>query len=270
MRLQNQGIDVWYIDESSDANNFAMSAISVPMLRQIDGHWHIVWDDHLKAVQQLRRDLQKTHRIPVRKELHAVTLAAGRGRYRDGISNFTQAAGCGVYRWILSRLTFLQQASIISVVGSSQSNLYGHTKLEALMYALFQRMQRAATATRRNGMVFFDNGHGEYRTLYRKAQVHLPTGSQYGAWDSGAHSKNIPMDLFFKDGNFKDSAHSLFIQVADLIAYAALMKARVQGNALRPWQQRGGLGTAYDAIPAQVINKRASARCPYGLGLVWL
>lgn len=270
MRLQPSGIDVWYIDESSDADYFAMSAISVPLIRKVDGAGHIVWQDHLNAAQQLRRDLRKIHKIPARKELHAVSLAAGRGRYRDGKVNFTKMAGCGVYRWILSRLGILQEASIISVVGSKASNLYGHTKLEALMYALFQRMQRASSATQRNGMVFFDNGHGEYRTLYRKALVHLPTGSKFGSWDAGTASKNIPMDLFFKDGNFKDSAHSLFIQLADMVAYAALMKVRAHGKALAGWQQQGNLASAYDAIPTSVLNLHASTRCPYGLGIVWL
>jgi hypothetical protein len=135
------------------------------------------------------------------------------------------------------------------------------------MYALFQRMQKASKANGRSGITFFDEGHGEYRKLYRKARVYLPTGSMMGSWGSSL-SKNIPMDAFFKDANMKQSKHSLFIQFADLVVYAALMKIRARHGGLTPWQVQHGLANAYDSIPVAALNRHASRTDPQGI--VWL
>jgi hypothetical protein len=78
------------------------------------------------------------------------------------------------------------------------------------------------------------------------------------------------MDLFVKDGNFKQSEHSLYIQVADMIAYAALLRVRADRGGLTPWQQQLGLGDAYGRIPRRVMNTNAHRRCPHGFGIVWL
>lgn len=264
MLLDAGGVDVWYIDESTDPKFMSASAIAIPLLRKGETGWRWEWEDYLDRVKQFRRSLSKTHKIPAKKELHAVKLASGRGRYRGGRQQFGRGASARVYRSILSALHFLPPMSVITVIGSPQSQLYGHTKLEALMYALFQRMQRASSHHNRNGMVFFDEGHGEYRKLYRKARKFLPTGSQQGSWDSGP-TRNIPMDKFVKDANFKDSKHSPFIQIADLIAYAAFLKAKQENSALSPWQVKHQLGSLYDAIPQKVLNTRASARDPQGI-----
>jgi hypothetical protein len=274
MDLEPGGMDIWYIDESSDSNTFAVSAIAIPFLRPKDGGgWQIVWDDHLAKARQFRKDLHKIHTIPTKPELHAVKLASGRGSYKQGKHQFSQKAGSAIYKWSLQQLSFLEPESIISVVGNRSSNLYGNTKLEAVMFALFQRMEQASLHNKRNGMVFFDEGHGEYRNLYRKSRKYLPTGSQYGAWMTAKGQRpttNKPMSHFVKDANFKQSHHTLFIQLADLVVYGALMKVRQRTGNLTPWQQKYGLDSAYDGIPGRVVNKNASRRCHYGLGIVWL
>ncbi len=270
MDLLSGGIDCWYVDESSDAKHFAIVAMSVPLLRPSNGGgWAIAWDDEFKKAKAYRKELRKVHAIPATKELHSVDLVSGRGNYRQGKHRFGKTAASYVYKWMLQKLDFLQDASVITVVGHSSSKLYGYTKLEAALYALLQRMQRASLANKRNGIVFFDEGHGEYRTLYRKARVHLPTGSMMGGWGA-ASSKNIPMNHFFKDANFKQSDYSHFIQLTDLIAYAALLRVRADKGGLTPWQQQLNLGGVYDQIPKRVLNLHASRRCPHGLGIVWL
>ncbi len=84
-------------------------------------------------------------------------------------------------------------------------------------------------------MTFFDQGHQEYRQLYRMAQVHLPTGSMLGSWGAKA-TKNMPLDMFVKDANEKNSKYCFFTQVADIIAYAAFLKIKGERNELADWQ----------------------------------
>lgn len=264
MRLGNGGIDVFYIDESMDSDVFAMSAVAIPFLRNIDGTWTIVWDDHYATIRDWRRQMKNDVGIPVNKELKGSRLSSGRSRYKDGRHQFGREEANRAYRGLLANLDFLPDASIITVTCTSSTELYGHSKLEALLYALLQRMRTACYKRQRTGMVFFDEGHGEYRKLFRRAQVYLPTGSSYGGWGTGEFSKNLSLDNFTKDGNIKDSRYSHYIQLADLISYAAFLKRKAEISVLSPWQADLNLGTLYDAIPLRVLNTKANTADPQG------
>ena len=261
MKLAPGGIDVWYIDESTDPEFFAMSALSVPFLRQVDGTWTITWDDHFESIRDWRRELRVQHGIPVAKELKGSKLVGGRGRYA-GKHQLSPSAAAAAYRWALTNLGFLQPSSIISVCARKTSALYGHSRLEAALYALLQRMRTATERSGRNAFVFFDEGHGEYRSLYRKARVYLPTGSALGGWAGGSFSKNIPLSNFTKDGNIKESEHCFFTQLADLLSFAVLGKIRAENGRLSPSHGALGVQTLYDSIPASVLNLRAAADDP--------
>lgn len=150
-----------------------------------------------------------------------------------------------MYRQILGDVDFVPDGSIITVVGTRGPQMFGHDRLERVMYALFQRMRLQCNARRVNAMVFFDQGHPEYRALYRRATVNLPTGSHYNI-----EPRNLPLDMFVKDGNEKNSKFCQFTQLADLVAYAALAKLRHERNEMEPEQQALGLHTLYDALPA--------------------
>jgi len=265
MQLPWGGIDIYYIDESTGPDALVMSAVAVPFLRPVDGNWSIVWPDHFEMLREWKRKLWHDYEIPVQKELKGSKLASGRGRYLKGKHQLQKPEAATVYRAALSSMGFIQSLGIITVVGTDKSHLYGHTRLEAVLYALLQRMRTACNKTQRAGMVFFDEGHGEYRKLYRKALVHLPTGSNRGDWGDGAATRSIPLDNFVKDGNTKNSTHSFYIQLVDLVSYAALLKIRGEQGRLAEWQQELELNTLYDAIPRSALNTLASSRDPQGI-----
>src|SRR5262249_27220439 len=137
------------------------------------------------------------------------------------------------------------------------------TQLEAALYALLQRMRMQCIVRNTNAIVFFDEGHPEYRKLYRQAQVYLPTGSRLGSWGGGSFSKNMPLDMFTKDGNTKPSKHCHFTQIADLVAYAAFLKIKAERRALTAWQTKYKLGTLYDELPRAVKNIAAQNKAPH-------
>ncbi|OGP85661.1 MAG: hypothetical protein A2Y95_10185 [Deltaproteobacteria bacterium RBG_13_65_10] len=72
-------------------------------------------------------------------------------------------------------------------------------------------------------------------------------------------------DDYLEAANFKESTHSLFIQIADMVSYAAFMKEKAESGALEDWQARLGLGSLYDAIPQRVLNTKASTADPQGI-----
>ncbi|MGH8542627.1 MAG: DUF3800 domain-containing protein [Gammaproteobacteria bacterium] len=265
MLMEPRGIDVFYVDESGDPNFFVHTSVTIPLLRAQEAGWAFVWEDWLNKYKIFRTDLRRMHGVSVRRELHAQVLASGGGRYGRSGQQLGKVAGCAVYRWILTQLDrFLPPASIITVTAKAGAALYGAKRLEASLHALFQRMERACVGNKTNALTFFDRGHDENLAIYRKARAYLPTGSMFGGW-WGAATKNLPMIHFFKDANFKDSKHSLFVQAADLVAYAALMRERKAVGTLTPWQAAAGLGDAYDDIPLAVLNRKAARLHPKGI-----
>lgn len=261
MHLRSGGMDVFYVDESHDRDLYAVTAVAVPFLRNEDGLWNLVWPDHLSAAKEWRSRVSKDLKIPVSKELHGVKLGRGEGNYCFGKRNLTKAQSISAYRDILASIYHITSASVITVVGERGHTMYGNARLQRVMHALFQRMRAQCAARNVNAMTFFDQGHPEYRDLYRQAQVYLPTGSQQGGWGDKP-SKSIPLDMFLKDANEKNSKHCLFTQTADLIAYAAFQKIRSERGMLSPEQKAAGLDGLYDVIPRRILNLRASSQEP--------
>ncbi len=244
-------MDVFYIDESNDKTLFAVTAIAIPFLRVVDERWHIVWPDYLAGAKAWRGGIADELKIPRTKELHAWKLVSGRGNYLYGNRQLKKPDVMKTYRRILALANFVPLDSIITVVGSRGPQMYGHERLERVMYALFQRMRRQCKERDCNAMTYFDQGHNEYRRLYRKAQVHLMTGSRFG------QPRNLPLDMFVKDGNEKNSKHCLFTQLADLISYAALAKVRHEKGVMEQTQQDIGLQYLYDGLPMGIKNLKA-------------
>jgi hypothetical protein len=259
MLLQPGGMDIFYIDESNDRSLYAVSAVAVPFLRNIDGVWQITWPAHLSAAKEWRGRLSRELKIPTTKELHGTKLAGGRGNYVYGKRQIPTSEIPSYYRKILGDIDFLPPESVITVTGTRGREMYGHARLERVMYALFQRMRRQCQSRNVNAMVFFDEGHPEYRTLYRRAMKHLPTGSMFG------EQRDLPLDMFVKDGNSKNSKLCHFTQLADLIAYAAFLKVRAEMGHLEPHRVAAGLGTLFDALPVGVRNMKAAGQADDGI-----
>jgi len=191
MRLEPGGIDVYYVDESMDPSAFVIVGVAIPFLRNIEGTWTVVWEDHFDNVRDWRRRALRRDQLPVRRELKGSRLASGRGHYKAGKHQYTRAEAADVYRRLLGDLDFLQDLSIITVVGSPASNLYGHSRLEALVLALLQRMRTACSKTQRLGLVFFDEGHGEVPQALQEGPRVLANWIRHGGWAGGAMSKNL-------------------------------------------------------------------------------
>ena len=257
MRLQLGGIDIFYIDESNDGTTYVVTSVAVPFLRMSEGIWQIVWNDYFEEAQQWRQRIKNEHKIPVRKEMHGSRLAKRRGNFKYGQRQFTTEEAVAAYGFALSQLSFLPDASIMSVSGQRGRTLYGKERLLRVMHALFQRMRLQCMARKVNALTFFDEGHPEYRALYRQAQVFLPTGNRQG------ETINRPLDMFVKDGNMKDSKFCHFTQIADLVSYVVLHKMRVerpQADSAMP-----EIAALHHLIPQRVLNTKVANRPADGI-----
>src|SRR5690348_15569985 len=101
MRLPAGGIDIFYIDESTDRELLVLTAVAIPFMREVDGTWSVVWNDHLTNARDWRRRLSKGFRVPARKELKGSKFAAGRGRYLLGKHNLQRPEAALAYHALL-------------------------------------------------------------------------------------------------------------------------------------------------------------------------
>lgn len=260
--LGPNGLDTFYADESDDKYIFVLAVVRVPTLTPGDSGHLISWDDYYDQALEWRRQLKDEFGVPVKMELKGTKIAKGRNNYRNGKDRIYGRYAMRLYEGALQRLDFLPDKSVFSVYAVRSQSLYGHEKLEAALYALLQRVQRQCSGAQKSAMLFFDEGHPEYLALYRKARVYLPTGSNRGAWPSGQTSMNIPLTTAIEDANFKNSKQCHFTQIADLVAYATLTKARSELNRLSDRERELGLGTLHDAIPRRVLNPFVSMAGP--------
>lgn len=260
MDLSPNGIDIYYIDESERYPLSVTSAVKIPFLRPKNcGGWEFVWDRYLADATKWRRDLSKTHSIRFREELHGYKILKQQGQYHKTWRNLSPREATTVYEVALKSLTWLPERSIISAYATEGSRLMGYEGISACLFGLLQRMRNDCTNTGVNGMVFFDEGHSSYVRLYRMAQKYLPTGSRFGGWGSGK-TKNLPLSMFAKDGNVKNSDLSYFMQIADLICYAARLKLEHERGALAAKRIGRKHHELYDAIPRSRLNTSATMK----------
>ena len=264
-KLPDGGLVTFYADESDDKKTYVLSCVAIPTLGASVAGVPIEWDAYFQNAQGWRRDLRDNFGIPVRKELKGSKLATGRNAYQPRGKRLYGERAVEAYAHALKGLDFLPSASVFSVTCERSYSLYGHSRLEAALYAMLQRMQVKCSKERNAALIFFDEGHGEYRRLFRKAKKHLPTGSKQGAWAGGASTKSLPLTHMLKDANFKDSKQSLFVQIADLVAYATLMKLRNEHGRLSEREEGLGVSSLHDQIPRRVLNVHVDGNSSDGI-----
>jgi len=183
--LQTNGLCTFYADESDDKFIYTIACVAIPSLTRpglLSRDLAVEWDRYLNAAKAWRRQLRERFGVPIAKELKGSSIATGRNSYGTDGGRIQGREAFELYSTALSTLNFLRNGSIFSVFATRGFELYGHRKTEAALYALFRRMQKHCQGWRCNALVFFDEGHEEYRRLFRKACVYLPTGSKLGGW----------------------------------------------------------------------------------------
>ena len=60
MILRSNGIDIYYIDESHDSQDYVVTAVAVPMLRPLAASfWQITWPDYFEAAKNWRKVIRR-------------------------------------------------------------------------------------------------------------------------------------------------------------------------------------------------------------------
>jgi len=234
-----------YIDDARDEELCVFSALAIPAPS---------WRACFQMVREFRRALKKSDGIYVYKELHGWKFVSGRGKIADRV--VPKGRRCQIFRDALDLLTELPGARLFNGV-------FGAKQDELAFERLMNRINRTMTAWDSQAMLICDEGkEAAYTRLVRRMGVFNPIPSQFGVWrDTGAMTKNIPIERIIEDPVFKKSEQSYFIQLVDFCAYALLRRERpIEAKS------RYGLDKAWEPIAAsEILVREATRRDPEGI-----
>lgn len=233
-----------YIDDSRDEQLCVFSALAVPADE---------WRNAFEQVRQFRRDLKKSDGIYVYTELHAWKFVSGRGQIADRV--VTKGRRCQIFKETLEMMTNLPGARLFNAV------FLPAKEDERAFEWLLNHINRTMQAWDSRAILICDEGkETAYTRLVRRMGVYNPIPSQFGVWlDTGATTKNIPLDRIIEDPFFKTSSQSYFIQLVDFCAYALLRRERPV-----PSKTKYGLDQAFNLL-SPILVREASTRDPEGI-----
>lgn len=243
-----------YIDESGntgDPNSGGSLTFTLGCVLVDADAWPATFDGLLR----FRRRVKDKFGVHMRSEIKANYLLRNSGdlrRYRLG-----HGARHVIYRAHLRVLHSLGVRAFAIVVDKRANYSSPDDCFNTAWESLLQRLERTSTKEDTRFIVVHDEGENDaVRKWVRKARRHLTAGSAYGGGTIIA-----PASLLVDDPVARQSSQSYFIQVADLVAYAAFRSIVAPGPKLAgvcPQGMWGEIGGAtHRAVAA--LKPRAAA-----------
>ena len=200
----------------------------------------------------MRRAMKSSDAISIKKELHATDWLGGRGN--DAKHAVPKGARVRLYLYCLSAIAMLPGVQIINA-HSNRSN-----EME-LFSRLLNRVHKNVQLAGSRAMIFSDEGKNYDGLLRRLRRINF-VPSAYGAWRTGATSKNMPLERIIEDIVYRDSANSFFIQAADFSAFSLLRFENPTINA-----KKYGFDKSIHILRKVLVTK-AYAKDPKNLGII--
>lgn len=184
-------MDSWlfYVDDSANEQHDVLAAVCVPVS---------LWTQRLRSWLDFRKRLAFEHGLPVAYELHASKFVAGRGHPHEDTRrpiNWDRGLRRAIYEEALD-VVLEMELPVLSV------HRTGSQRRMVLYRLLLAQLTNWLEERGANGIVIMDGEDLSYRAIHRE----LPLVSRRileDPWLQGSHD-------------------SQFIQVADLVAHAAL------------------------------------------------
>ena len=252
-----------YVDESGDSGMvnspsryFVLSGLIVHELR---------WHTYLDTLIQFRRTLKQPYGLRLREEFHAAAMISRPG----DLVRIPRHNRLAMLRHFADCMSNMTEFSVINVVVNKQGKGPDYDVFDMAWRVLIQRFENTLSHHNfpgpRNpddrGLLLCDNtDERRVRDLMRKMRRFNPI-PHHPTYPATGH-RNVPLVSLVEDPNFRDSAHSYFIQAVDLVAY--LLYQRV---APCNYMRRNS-GQNYFSRLGPVLCRHASTKDPEGI--VWL
>jgi hypothetical protein len=249
-----------YADESGDPGlpgDTEFFVISGLIIHESD------WNEVFQRFLDLRRNLSLRYQIPQRIVFNAYDLVNGHKDFHHSRYGLKGLRRFDLYRDILDFLSQLPQIHILNVFIRKQRISDPNTDIFIWAWQLF--IQRLHNSLDRGGYLCQDNDYGllvtdrthddELRRLMRRMRAFNQVPSQY----AGLSPRRILVTRMIDDPLPRPSAHSYFLQMADLAAYALARR-----DFPRPTLKKLGFEAYFDILDP-VLLKAASGHDPQGI-----
>lgn len=253
-----------YVDESGDPGllnpnlpphqqpsvHYILSGLIIPITE---------WRNYLTAIVEIRRQIRQTYGIPVRSEMKGAALINPRGN--PHLRHLTRRQRVAVYQDIFHHMVLrMPQARIVNVYADKQNLRYPSSRnsdLEQRAWTfLIQRFHNflSKQAFPSYGIIFADETNEvKLRRLLRKMRVYNPTPSLYGGY------YHAPAVSIVEDPIMRNSSHSYFIQLCDLVAHSLYRKKQPRGG-----YRRYNVDRLFDILQPLLLTQ-ASRYDPQGI-----
>ncbi|MBW0012879.1 DUF3800 domain-containing protein [Mycobacterium sp.] len=245
---------VAYIDESGNTGDPSSGGSQTFVLGCVlvdADNWPATFDGLLR----FRRRVRDKFGVHMRAEIKANYLLRNSGDLRR--YNLGHGARRVIYRAHLRVLSSLDVRAFAIVVDKRTGFTSSTACFDLAWEGLLQRLERTSTKENTRFIVIHDEGENDaVRRWVRRARRHLTAGSAYGGGTIVA-----PATQLVDDPVARQSRQAYFIQVADLLAYAAFRSVIPPGRNIESvcpqgmWSELGG--ATHRAVAA--LKPRAAA-----------
>ncbi|MGW9351795.1 DUF3800 domain-containing protein [Nocardiopsis flavescens] len=218
------------------------------------------WPTAFDGLVAFRRRVKERFGVLLRHELKAQYLLRGNGPIRDlGLSPTARGL---IYRAHMRTLRELQARAFAVVIDKRPGRLSDDDVFDLAWETLLQRLERTSYYENCTFMLIHDEGENDrVRRWTRKARRHLTAGSMYGTGPL-----NNPARRLVDDPMPRQSDQALFIQHADLVAYAGF-RAIIPGGAGISRICPQGMWTEIGEACHTVVNRYKPNGAPPGIVL---
>lgn len=235
-----------YIDDSSEGGVHIFSAIAIPADR---------WKKTNQLLKDWRLHLKNAHGIPLATELHAHAFISGRGS-NGALRALSRHRRSQIFHRAFHMVEWMSNdeygLKLFNVCTGNQDWAFER---------LLNRIDRTMRAWDGYAHLICDEGkEAHYTKMVRRMNVfnHIP--SNQGKWaDTGASTKNIPLERIVEDPAFKASHTSHLVQLADFIAYGLLRR-----EVPTPKAKRYGIHKSFEQLDNALV-KACNLRDKFGI-----
>ena len=256
-----------YVDESGDPGLWAPGT---PVHQRPSPHYILSgviipasqWQACLTVMVDIKRTLRHNYGLRVRDELHGAELIHPRGNQvykRIG----TRKRRVSLYSHVLREVaTQMPQTKIVNVHLNKASPHYASstaTGADPEEHAWEWLIQRFSNHLSRDcggdlGMILADETNEvKVRRVVRKIRVHNQVGSMYGG------SYSVSVNNIVEDPVMRNSQHSYFVQIADLVSHALYRKLHPKGS-----YRKYNIDRLFDLVDPLLL-KAANRKNPQGI-----
>ena len=239
-----------YIDESGDSGfksspstHFALGVVLVH-----SDKWLHALDENIK----FRRGIRDSYGIKMSTELKAQYLLRG----HPSIGSLSERDRMAIYRRAMEFIATADWARVFAVIVEKNRLMKKDSSFvqdRSWTYTV-QRLQSWSRSQTTETMVLHDEGTN---TLFRRTLRKMRRHHRAGSFFHPGHTVPANANLLIEDTTPRNSRDSYFIQLADLVAYAAIRK-------VDPSRRFGA--TAWDLLGPSRIKEVSKLRGgPYGI-----